>query len=56
MQRSVLLFATDPRNLTAVMREALFNEEVRRLGYSLVVAKEKATRPSPCLLFPRPFV
>lgn len=26
--RSVLLFATDPRNLTAVMREALFNSEV----------------------------
>ena len=26
--RSVLLFATDPRNLTAIMQETLFNAEV----------------------------
>lgn len=28
LTRSILLFATDPRNLTAVMREALFNSEL----------------------------
>lgn len=50
LQRSVLLFATDPRNLTAVMREALFNDEVRRLGYSFVVAKEIDNHPVALLL------
>ncbi len=28
MVRSVLLFATDPRNLTSIMQEALFNTEI----------------------------